>query len=269
MSEKQITCLEFFSGIGGMHFALKSLSRVNFKVLEAFDINRSANLTYFHNFSLKPRTANIEHISLEQYEKYNADCWLMSPPCQPFTRGGKELDEKDARSAGLLFLMQLISKISIKPTYLFLENVVGFEKSTCRDNLVGILKSFGYKVCEFLVTPVDPSIAIPNSRMRYYLIASRNGEALESGSILRMIPFKKDNNSCLLFDKEGNLCDSLAEASNYKSRFHQLKPFCFPWLPPLSDFLSRDWMDSRKYEEYAIPLEYIRKVQNFQFGNRL
>ncbi|CAG8575867.1 10785_t:CDS:1, partial [Acaulospora colombiana] len=60
-------------------------------------------------------------------EEYNANCWLMSPPCQPYTRGGKGLDDQDQRAKGLLHLIHVLSELSIPPEYIFLENVLNFE----------------------------------------------------------------------------------------------------------------------------------------------
>ena len=66
-------------------------------------------------------------MAIEDIEKYGANCWLMSPPCQPYTRGGKSLDDKDQRATGLLHLIDVLSKISDPPNYIFLENVLNFE----------------------------------------------------------------------------------------------------------------------------------------------
>ncbi|WKY07127.1 hypothetical protein Q1695_006941 [Nippostrongylus brasiliensis] len=41
--------LEFYSGIGGMHYALEEACP-NSRVLAAFDINTTANMIYAHNF---------------------------------------------------------------------------------------------------------------------------------------------------------------------------------------------------------------------------
>ena len=31
---------------------------------------------------------NIQHLSVEKLDSYAADAWLLSPPCQPYTRQG-------------------------------------------------------------------------------------------------------------------------------------------------------------------------------------
>lgn len=115
----------------------------------------------------------MEHLPLEYYEKMSADIWLLSPPCQPFTRGGKQQDAADARSTGFLYLLHILRTMQGPPCHIFLENVLNFEVSECHAELMGILTGRGYEVEEYLLDPTDPWIGIPNGRMRYYLTASR------------------------------------------------------------------------------------------------
>lgn len=120
--EYTMRVVEFFSGIGGMHFALKGIinsfyerrkqklineclntlyilcmpSNImiftecdlkDFEVVLAVDINTVANTVYRHFFpSTNLRDLNILSLSPEQFDAYSPDMLLMSPPCQPFTR---------------------------------------------------------------------------------------------------------------------------------------------------------------------------------------
>lgn len=138
-------------------------------MIAAYDNNRVANEVYKHNFGLSPISVNLEHISTAQFSKLTADCWLLSPPCQPYTRGGKLLDDEDLRATGLLHLIKVLGEMPEPPKYLFLENVLNFEKSRSRNALIKVLAERGYKVEEFLVSPNDLWVAIPNGRLRYYL----------------------------------------------------------------------------------------------------
>jgi site-specific DNA-cytosine methylase len=68
--------------------------------------------------------------------------WLMSPPCQPFTRLGNQKDDQDNRSASLLHLINLLPELINPPTYILLENVKGFDvccSSACRNHLYCIV----------------------------------------------------------------------------------------------------------------------------------
>ena len=68
-----------------------------------------------------------------------------------------------------------------------MENVKGFELSETRDHFTQVLSEAGYQFQEFLLSPEQ--IGIPNSRLRYYLIATR-GElpAPPTGAVLCVPP---------------------------------------------------------------------------------
>ncbi|KAI9248551.1 S-adenosyl-L-methionine-dependent methyltransferase [Phascolomyces articulosus] len=163
--------LEFYSGIGGMHFAA-TLAGWDFEVVKAFDINNVANDVYKHNFG--PNIVGqrqIEALSMEFYDKVAADVWTMSPPCQPYSRLGLQKGSQDARSKSFLHLLQVLEDMSNRPKYILVENVKGFEESDSRDLLVESLNKCDYTFQEFLLTPLQ--LGIPNSRMRYYLLAKQ------------------------------------------------------------------------------------------------
>ncbi|KFP73789.1 tRNA (cytosine(38)-C(5))-methyltransferase, partial [Apaloderma vittatum] len=60
------------------------------------------------------------------------------------------------------------------PKYLLLENVKGFESSSARNELLQTLQTCGFKYQEFLLSPT--CLGIPNSRLRYFLIAKLHQE---------------------------------------------------------------------------------------------
>ncbi|XP_077664294.1 tRNA (cytosine(38)-C(5))-methyltransferase isoform X3 [Eretmochelys imbricata] len=160
-----VRVLELYSGIGGMHQALRE-SCISAEVVAAVDVNTVANEVYKHNFPSTPLWAKtIEGITLAELNRLSFDMILMSPPCQPFTR-----------------LQRL-------PKYILLENVKGFETSSARDKLVETLKKCGFKYQEFLLSPTY--LGIPNSRLRYFLIAKLQSELLTfqaPGQILENFP---------------------------------------------------------------------------------
>ncbi|KAG0200969.1 tRNA (cytosine-5-)-methyltransferase [Mortierella sp. GBA30] len=170
----QFRILEFYSGIGGMHYAFNESGHQG-SVLQAFDINTTANEVYAHNHGKKHLSQrNIEAVKMEFYDKQQADVWLMSPPCQPYTRTGNQEGSKDTRAKSFLYLMDILPKMQYPPNYILLENVKGFEESDSRDLLVSALTGAGYEFQELLITPLQ--IGIPNSRMRYYCLARKNAK---------------------------------------------------------------------------------------------
>ncbi|KAI8594998.1 TRNA aspartic acid methyltransferase 1 [Dissophora ornata] len=167
----QFRVLEFYSGIGGMHYSFNESGHQG-QILKAFDINTTANEVYAHNHGKKQLAQrNIEAVPIEFYDKQQADVWLMSPPCQPYTRTGNQEGSKDTRAKSFLYLMDILPKLNHPPNYILLENVKGFEESDSRDILVESLSGAGYEFQELLITPLQ--IGIPNSRMRYYCLARK------------------------------------------------------------------------------------------------
>ncbi|EOY31434.1 Pentatricopeptide repeat superfamily protein, putative [Theobroma cacao] len=84
-AEEPWRVLEFYSGIGGMRYSLMKAG-VNAQVVEAFDINDTANDVYQHNFGHRPYQGNIQSLTDADLDSYKAHVWLLSPPCQPYTR---------------------------------------------------------------------------------------------------------------------------------------------------------------------------------------
>ena len=178
-----VLVFEFFSGIGGMHEALKQINNIKIIKIFPFDINQNANSTYFENFKIKPNGISIESFSLNDYEtliKSNLTdenikiIWTMSPPCQPFTRQGNMEGLNDNRSSAFIHLMENIflkTKNEYLPHFLILENVKNFEISEADKMLCDILLKKNYFFLQFLLSPID--FNIPNTRLRFYLIASR------------------------------------------------------------------------------------------------
>ncbi|ETO31585.1 hypothetical protein RFI_05537 [Reticulomyxa filosa] len=164
--------LELYSGIGGFRCALSGvLSNV---VSIAIDNNEKANETYHYNFNdVVPKRINIEHLTKDDIEKMELDLLTLSPPCQPYTRFGKQLGVSDNRSNSLHHVISLLSELDSKclPGYILLENVVGFENSECCKAFIEMLLYRKYLFQIFILTPTQ--INIPNTRNRVYILAKR------------------------------------------------------------------------------------------------
>ncbi|XP_037017708.2 tRNA (cytosine(38)-C(5))-methyltransferase isoform X3 [Artibeus jamaicensis] len=114
---------------------------------------------------------------------------LMSPPCQPFTRIGLQGDVTDPRTSSFLYILDILPRLQKLPKYILLENVKGFEVSSTRDLLIKTVENCGFQYQEFLLSPT--SLGIPNSRLRYFLIAKLQSEPLSfqaPGQILMEFP---------------------------------------------------------------------------------
>ena len=196
--DSELKVLEFFSGIGGLHYALE-LAAPGSRVLRAYDVDDAANASYRHNHPTTPICArNIA--ALKASELAGVDCWLLSPPCQPYTRQGPQRASDDKRAQALSHLIDLLeaeaaheeeeaaartneraehnevdaaasAPSSLFPKAMLLENVVGFESSATRARLHRVLIRAGYSVSEVWASPA--MLGIPYQRTRYFLLARR------------------------------------------------------------------------------------------------
>lgn len=184
--------LELYSGIGGMHCAVKECG-IPTEVVVAVDVNTCANEVYKHNFpNTEVWAKTIEGITLEDFNRLSIDMILMSPPCQPFTRIGLQGDVLDPRAKSFLYILDILPRLLKLPKYILLENVKGFEASSARDSLIQTLEKCGYQYQEFLLTPT--CLGIPNSRLRYFLIAKLKPETFyfpTTHQILTVFPYSK------------------------------------------------------------------------------
>eukprot|EP00873_Tetraselmis_striata_P012473 jgi/Tetstr1/432737/TSEL_022103.t1 len=168
MVGERLTALEFYSGIGGLHYGLRAAAP-GAAVLAAFDLHATANEAYAANLGLRPQQLNIGGIPPAKLAAYAADVWLLSPPCQPYTRKGLQKDSDDGRATSFLQVLELLPSLQPRPSYLLVENVVGFECSRTRDALLATLHSAGYAVQEFILSPLQ--LGVPYSRPRYFCLA--------------------------------------------------------------------------------------------------
>ena len=168
---RHLRAVEFYCGVGGLHYSLLR-ARPGAKVVAAFDINPNGNDTYEHNFGVRPSQKNIYGLPVSAFDKLDGGVWLLSPPCQPFTRQGHRKDKDDGRSQSFLRLLEeVLPKLRDPPSHLLVENVVGFERSETRHTAVRTLHDLGYDTREFMCSP--RMFGVPYSRPRYFLLAKK------------------------------------------------------------------------------------------------
>ncbi|KAK2462115.1 hypothetical protein APHAL10511_006578 [Amanita phalloides] len=194
-----LRALEFYSGIGGLHLALKR-SNVNATVVQAFDWDQLACQVYLLNHGPNiVSKVDISTLTPESLASFHADLWLLSPACQPYTvLNPNAKGASDPRAQSFLHLVQeVLPRMKAAgrcPSYIFIENVAGFEASTTRSVLRSTLSSLDYRTLELLITPIQ--FHIPNSRLRYYLLAKRQPLRFENdpdgGKLWRCIPRRCD-----------------------------------------------------------------------------
>jgi len=164
-TEAPLRVLELFCGIGGAAAAVSGRATV----VNAFDTNQQATAVYAHNFSHPVHTRLIEAIPIAELADANADLWWMSPPCQPYTVRGQKRDLDDRRIRPFLHLVDAISVV--RPRYVAMENVPGFQGSRSHARLLETLRRAEYDIHERTLCPTE--LGLPNQRRRYYLVAGK------------------------------------------------------------------------------------------------
>lgn len=160
--------VEFYSGIGGFHFAVHC-ALPTAQLVAAFDIDEDANCVYFHTTGLVPTLMNLQTVPITLLESLEADLWLLSPPCQPYTRQGKQRDDQDPRAFSFLSVLEKLSQMQRPPEFICVENVVGFEISRTRETMLEVFRKRELQTVEFILSPEQ--FGIPYSRPRYVRFA--------------------------------------------------------------------------------------------------
>ncbi|CAO2183354.1 unnamed protein product [Urochloa humidicola] len=242
--------LEFYSGIGGMRYSLMA-SGARAEVVEAFDINDVANDVYEHNFGHRPCQGNIQTLTASDLDKYKAHAWLLSPPCQPYTRQGLQKHSADARAFSFIKILNLMQNMSHPPQMLFVENVVGFEVSDTHDQLLEVLSSLNFNVQEFILSPLQ--FGVPYSRPRYFCLAKREPSQFQNVSF---------NNKLL----RTPMCLIQTMNTTSQDSDHQTEEELGPVCKPVKDFLVKEAdggiHNETILQDYIVPLNLIERWGN-------
>lgn len=176
----QVRFVEFYAGVGGWSMALQQVAErlhpnfpaLQFECVAALDHSDLCKTVYEYNH--KPVTLSnrpIQKLSVDQLEQWQADLFVMSPPCQPHSRQhthqARELEDK--RSESFLRLCELLQLLPTVPSIVVLENVVGFERSQSFSLFQKVLQERNYRCCHFILQPNQ--VGIPNDRPRFYSVA--------------------------------------------------------------------------------------------------
>ncbi len=159
--------LELFCGIGAVSLVARDVHEITCSI----DINQTASTVYRANFSSPHRVQEIESLTDDSLQKFGADLWWMSPPCQPFTRRGLRRDLHDPRTGALVRLTDAIR--TVRPDHIAVENVVGFLESQTYAFLSEALADCDYSIATAEICSSD--FGLPNLRPRCFVAASRTG----------------------------------------------------------------------------------------------
>lgn len=162
---RELTCADFFCGIGGFHVAATNLG---LRVVVACDIDEHAQRAYESNFGLRPLG---DIVSIDPDDIPDFDLLFGGFPCQPFSIIGRRRAFSDPR--GTLFF-QLLRFIEAKrPKGIVLENVKQLstiDKGQVLRRILDDIVSMGYSVDSKVLNALD--YGLPQKRERTIIVAS-------------------------------------------------------------------------------------------------
>jgi DNA (cytosine-5)-methyltransferase 1 len=163
----KFTFIDLFAGIGGFHFAAKSLGG---KCLFASETDAYAKKAYEANYGIKV-SGDITKIKASDIPTH--DMLFAGFPCQPFSIIGKRLGFEDIR--GTLFF-EIIRILKAKqPSTFILENVkqlAAHNKKQTINRIIESLETLGYKVSWRVLNALD--YGLPQKRERVIIVGFLN-----------------------------------------------------------------------------------------------
>lgn len=172
-----IYAVEIMCGIGG---ATRGFLDAGIHVVKGIDIDESCKKTYeennkpakfLHREVLKLTVEEIlSGVKLEENDKFAI---IACVPCQPFSRAGIK-DPEDSRTRLILTINDFIHEI--KPDFVFVENVPGFQRfypDIYKKFLTPYLDLKYHYDCDIVNLK---EYGVPQNRRRYLFIASKDYE---------------------------------------------------------------------------------------------
>ena len=159
--------LDLYCGAGGLSLGFWACG---FEVL-GIDKNPESVRTYSSNLG------QAECVTLHEGSVFpDADIVIAGPPCQPWSRAGNRLGERDERDGLPLVLCALRE---IRPSAFVIENVPDLARQSRRrylDELEDELLRLGYAVTEHVLNAAD--YGVPQNRQRVFVTGLLDGSHL-------------------------------------------------------------------------------------------
>ena len=184
-----IKFIDFFSGAGMFR---KGMELAGHKCIGYVEIDKFARKTYETNYNITNEWTSWDINKVPSLTIPSSDIWCFGFPCKNMSVANSisRTGLQGAQSGLFVKMCDLLSQISVKPTYLFIENVKGFTTihggkdflwALCR------LHSLGYDIKYEVSSALNYNV--PQNRIRTYLVCQFNKNLLlEKGND---IPNKK------------------------------------------------------------------------------
>ena len=198
--------IELFSGIGAFHQAMQRINPKS-KCVFAADINKDCANIYKINYGID---SLCDLTKVNPNDIPNHDFCFFSPPCQAFSKGGKQLGFDEARGT-LIFEVFKLLKTKIDsghpPKYILMENVRNLVShdngNTIRVILHG-LHNLGYRTTALPLILSPHQFGIPQLRERAFLPGIYDPENMDKplNFDLGELYSKEQNNIYSIIDEE-------------------------------------------------------------------
>ena len=171
MSNNQF--LSLFSGVGGSAFGAKA---AGYELIGAVEFDKKIADLYYQNHQSMILTQDVKDVDPTAFKVDRSKLLTvqLSPPCQEFSNANAFPNLASSRALALDNCYHILEHLN--PDRIIIENVRSYQKSEPMNRFRKWLEINGYNYIEQIVNCAN--IGVPQSRIRYFLIATRKGEKL-------------------------------------------------------------------------------------------
>lgn len=164
--------VSLFSGIGGFEEGLR-LSKIDYEIVFASEIDKYARKSYSSNFSDKHLYEDIKDIN--EFDVPEHDLLVAGFPCQSFSIAGSRKGFDDIRGTLFFDIIRILK--AKRPKVFLLENVknlTSHDKGNTFKTMIQNLSNLGYSIDFDVLNSKDSGV--PQSRERTFIIGVYNYE---------------------------------------------------------------------------------------------
>lgn len=165
--KRKIKYIELFSGIGAFSQAINNLKNIDSKCVFAADIDKNCAKVYKNNYGID---SLCDLTKKNESEIKSHDLCFFSPPCQAFSKSGKQKGFEDARGTLIYEVFRILD--NHHPKYILMENVrnlVSHDNGQTIDVILNSLHNLGYRTPEKPLILSPHYFGIPQTRERAFL----------------------------------------------------------------------------------------------------
>lgn len=162
-----INYIELFSGIGAFSQAIESLDYVDSHCLFAADINKRCADVYRNNYGVE---SLCDLTKKDENDIPFHDFCFFSPPCQAFSKSGKQKGFEDARGTLIYHVFRILN--THHPRYILMENVrnlVSHDGGRTWNFINKTLRELGYRIPDKPVILSPHYFGVPQTRERAFI----------------------------------------------------------------------------------------------------